>query len=383
MLVRLLLMAALAWPTVVPGAVPPNEAFEVEIAKIDEVTADPARKMVALEAMAVRLGTHRNRLLLLRRQSGDSFGHIFVSQLEAKGKTPPQIEAELQAVNDQIAAQLGLPGGEQPAVGPGPWRPVLYLGTGVDHNSAGTFFTLAPEVGLESRNFTLVGGVPYFWNFGSDLASSGIGDAYVSGLVHGTAAGLDIGANLVVGFPTGDEDRGLGAGQVTVDASGLLQKRFERFRPFVKGGVANYVFDNVGYQRPYISTGNAVHFSGGVDFRAHDRVVLGGGGFAVHPWGDQNVQPRAPLRGSGEASGTPRGGQSSGVRMPFLSSEPQADVPAAELQDHGVVGWASFELSDGVTLSFSLARSFPFELTTVGFGLGLDFARLFLSGKSF
>ena len=384
------------------GAPPVSQSIETEIAKIDEVAADPGRKMVALEAMAVRLGTHRNRLLLLRRQTGESFGRVFVHQLEAKGRTPVQIAFELKAVNREIAQQFGRAGNAQRTGSP-PTRPVLYLGAGVDHNCSGTFFTLAPEVGIDSRRFTFVGGVPYFRNSGSDSSSSGIGDAYVSALVRGRAARMDLGANLVVGFPTGDEEKGLGAGKVTVDASGLLQKRFERFRPFVKAGVANYVFNNVGYQRPYISTGNAVHVSGGLDFRAHDRVVLGAGGFAVHPWGSQNVRPRMSLQGwdagssggmsgspgsgmpggSGPGGGTPQGRLSPMMNMLFLSASRQTMVPAEDLQDRGAVAWASFKLRPGIMLNFSVARSIPFELATVEFGLGFDFARLFLSGKRF
>jgi hypothetical protein len=422
LLVRLFLVAILAALFPALGATPVDQSLVAEIATIDAVTAGPDRKMVILEAMAVRLGTHRNHLLLLRRQSGESFGQIFVSLLEAKGRTPAQIDAELKTVIGETSQQLRLVGDAQ-QTGSQSARPILYLGNGVDHNSSGTFFTLAPEVGIESQHFTLVGGVPYFRNSGSDTSSSGVGDAYVSGLLRGMAARMDLGANLVVGFPTGDEENGLGAGKVTMDASGLLQKRFERFRPFVKGGVANYIFNNVGYQRPYISTGNAVYLSGGVDFRAHDHVVLGAGGFAVHPWGDQNVQPRMSMHGSsaggtggmsgnsgssmsggmpggmsgggtgsgidmpgmgGSAGdGAPQAGQPFRTNMPFLSTSQQSMVPAEDLQDYGAVGWASFELHPGITLNFSVARSIPFELTTVGVGLGFDFVRLFLPGKRF
>ncbi len=411
----LVLIAALA-ALRAPAAPPPS--LEEEIAGIDAITADPNRKMLVLELMAERLGTHRNRLLLLRRQSGKSFGRIFSEQLAQRGYSPEEAAAELRAVRREFEKQWRR---YRPSAGDGgspPARPVLYIGTGVDHNSVGTFVTVTPEAGFDTRHVSLVGGVPFYRLPGTASATSGIGDAYVSGLVRGDAGPFLVGANVVVGFPTGDETQGLGAGKVTIDASGLIERRFERWRPFGRVGVANYVFNNVGYQRPYISTGNAAHFSGGVDFRAHPRVILGAGGFVVRPWGTQNVHSRmwdhghtmppggGPGTGPGDhGPGMGHGGGMSATAaplaaarartlglgtlqhmsgdMPFLPPNPGGEVPAEDLRDHGVTGWVSFRLHSSLTLNFSVSRSFPFELTTVSAGLGFDLGRLLFPGRGF
>ena len=409
----LVLIAALA-ALRAPAAPPPS--LEKEIAGIDAITADPNRKMLVLELMAERLGTHRNRLLLLRRQSGKSFGRIFAEQLAERGYSPEEAAAELRAVRGEFEKQWRRYGRSTGDGGSPPARPVLYIGTGVDHNSVGTFVTLTPEAGFDTRHVSLVGGVPFYRLPGTASATSGIGDAYVSGLVRGDAGRFLVGANVVVGFPTGDETRGLGAGKVTIDASGLIERRFERWRPFGRIGVANYVFNNVGYQRPYISTGNAAHFSGGVDFRAHRRVILGAGGFAVRPWGTQNVHSRMWDHGHtmppGDGPGTGPGDHGPGMGhtggmaaagaqisapaalistpggrmggdMPFLPPNPGGEVPAEDLRDHGVTGWVSFRLHSSLTLNFSVSRSFPFELTTVSAGLGFDLGRLLFPGRGF
>lgn len=405
-----------------------NPALDAEIAKIDAVTADPDRKMIAAEAIARRLGTHRNHLLLLRRQTGRSYGHIFVSRLEAAGKNHDEILAEVRAVNRQLEEALRRfqrLGGDQEGGSPPP-RPILYLGAGVDHNSTGTFYTLVPEVGIDTRRLSFVVGVPYYKNSGTQLSAAGIGDIYASGLVRGRAGRYDLGANLVVGFPTGDSSKGLGAAKTTFDVSGIVQRRFERLRPFLKAGVANSIFNNVGYQRPYISTGSAAHLSGGVDVRALSRLTIGVGGFAVRPWGTQTVHSRMnmqmsamggadsmpgndtpgagmpgtgmpgmgtpgagmpgmglPGAGSGTVGGTGFQPPDSGGNMPVYALTQQSVVQAEELRDHGVAIWASFRLRTGITLNFAVARSIPFELTTVGFGLGFDFARLLFPGKHF
>ena len=407
------ILLAPAWS----AAAETSAALEKEIAAIDAITADPNRKMLALELMAERLGTHRNRLLLLRRESGESFGRIFAEQLEQRGRSPEQIVAELRAVRREFEKRWR---GYRRSAGDGgspPARPVLYVATGVDHNSIGTYVTLTPEAGFDTRHVSLVGGVPLYRLPGTTSSTSGIGDAYVSGLVRGNAGRFLVGANVVVGFPTGDETRGLGAGKVTIDASGLIERRFERWRPFGRAGVANYIFNNIGYQRPYIATGNAAHFSGGLDFRAHPRVIVGAGGFAVRPWGAQNVHPRMRdgghmmLPGGGPGPGPGEGGPEMGHGgmgafpaqpaaapssgpvpnmawhmpgdMPFLPPAPGEEVPAEDLRDHGVTGWISFRLHRSVTLNFSVSRSFPFELTTVSAGLGFDLGRLLFPGGRF
>ena len=115
--------------------------------------------------------------------------------------------------------------------------------------------------------------------------------------------------------------------------------------------------------------------------------MSGGNGAGSMP-GNQRPGSGMPGMGTpgfdgGMSGGTISATPSSARHMPFLASAPGSNVPAEELRDHGAVAWASFTIRPGISLNFSVARSIPFELTTVGFGLGFDFARLLFPGKRF
>lgn len=400
--VRSLLLALVfaATPMMMAGETS-SPAIEREVARIDRRSADPDQKMLVVEAMARRLGTHRNHLLLLRRRTGESFGWIFVRQLEAEGKSRKRILSELRGVNAELETSTGrrrLAGIEaEPAI-----RPLVYVETGVDSNSTGTYFTVLPEVGLGATHWQLVAGVPYYRNSGTAFSAGGVGDAYLRALLHGRWAGNDLGVRLVVGFPSGDSNRGLGAGKVTVDGSGVFERDFGWWRPFGRVGVANSVFNSVGYQRPYVSTGNVAYFTGGLDIRLHRQVVAGAGGFAVRPWGAQTVHSRwsmpmpaggAPMPGGGHPPGGGMPGMGGGIGSltpvtvqpttpgPHGMIPPSGVFAAADLRDHGASAWLRYTPRPGITIYVGAARSVPFQLTTVSAGLGFDLGRLLFPGK--
>src|SRR5262249_18724491 len=147
------------------------------------------------------------------------------------------------------------------------------------------------------------------------------------------------------------------------------------------------IFSNVVYQRPYISTGTAAHVAGGLEIRVVPHLTIGGGAFAVRPFGNQTVYSRvaaqdAPAQNmvspalarvsAGQAA--TETGKGRGDKAVFRSIR-QAEVTAADLRDHGADAWASITLARGVSLNFVVARSVPFQLTTVHAGLTLDVAR--------
>ncbi|MCL5742761.1 MAG: hypothetical protein M1541_02365, partial [Acidobacteria bacterium] len=272
--------------------------------------------------------------------------------------------------------------------------PVLSVDTAADHNSAGTFYTVMPEVGIDSRHASLVASIPWYRNSGSTFSNAGIGDVYATGLLRTSVKRYDLASSLTIGFPTGDHALGLGAGKLTFDAAGTVVVNFGKIRPFVTAGFANSIF-NIGYQRPYISDGNPAHFAGGAEFQLTGRLLVGVGGFAVRPQGEQAVVSRAmaamPGNGNGTGSGNGMGagngmgngrGQSGTPHVPVYAVAPQYSAPASDLQDHGANAWASFRLHQGVNLNFAVARSVPFQLTTVQVGLGFDLAHfLFPAGR--
>lgn len=390
-------------------AAPQSTAVQAEIQKIDSMAADTSTRLAVVSAMADALNVHRNHLILLRKQTGQTFGQIFVQSLEKDGVAEEAILKRTHALETDIRQRI-----ESARAGDGEpsalrTRPVLSLNSGVDHNSAGTFLWFNPEIGVESQHASFVAGVPYYRDSASGTSLAGVGDVYATGSLYGHAAGMELGSSLTLGLPTGDKNLGLGAGKTTVDVSGTLAHRFGRVRPFVSGGFSNSTF-NFAYQRPYISDGNAAHFSGGFDVRAARRLTFGMGGFGVAPTGTQVVYSRimmgqasTPAQGSGAGAGNSPGGMggmgggpsgtppaqnmpqmTAGVlaHMPFLGATGAA-VPASELDDYGANAWASITVARGVTLNFAAARSVPFQLTTVRVSLGLDLARILFPSRHF
>ena len=392
---------------------PQSTAVQTEIRKIDSMAADAGTRPAVISAMADALKVHRNHLILLRKETGQTFGQIFVQSLDRDGMSADAILQRTHALEADIQQRIELArsgGGEHV---PAATRPILTLNTGVDHNSAGTFLWVNPEAGIDSKRASFVAGVPYYRNSGGGTSFTGVGDVYAMGSLYGHAARMDFESSLTLGLPMGDKNLGLGAGKTTVDVSGTIAHSVGRLRPFVSGGFANSTF-NFAYARPYIADGNATHFSGGFDVRAARRLTFGVGGFGVVPTGTQVVYSRimmgpasAPAQDSGAGAGNSpgsvggngMGGTGSGVgqplapdmsqmpaglraHMPFLATT-GASVPASELEDYGANAWASVTVAGGVTVNFAAARSVPFQLTTVRVGLGLDLARLLFPSRHF
>lgn len=366
-----------------------QSSFADSRSRINLLTADPETKFTTLDAMASTLGTHRNRLILLKKESGRSFSDIYADELRKRGASEPAIEARFQQVLETVS---GLRPGWSSAAGP---RPIGYIGSTVDWNSAGTFVTLAPELGMDFGRFAIVAGVPIYSISATQRVVSGIGDAYASVFLRQPLRRLDLGVAFTVGVPTGNEDEGLGAGRVSVDLNGTLQRQYESFRPFVTGGYTNSTFNNVGYQRPFISNGNAVYTSGGLDHIIRRRWTAGVGGFALHALGTQTVISQmvatpgsGAMPGGGSMPGMPGmsgidhgasgnsgmpGGMPPGT--PVYGHAPIATVPAQDVSDHGVTGWTSWSPHPDITFSLRIAYSFPYELTTVRLGVGFDLSR--------
>jgi hypothetical protein len=374
--------AILLLAAVTAGGQTTPPALEPEIARIDRLGANPELKLPLLHAMARELGTHRNRLILLKKQTGESFGRIYVKELRARGHDDRAILARLRKLNRSF--QEGPPP-ETPEGWEGSVRPILFLGATADHNSAGTFITLTPEAGIDTRRAAFVVGVPLYRISAAQLRATGIGDAYAALFLRQRAGRFDLGSSLTVGFPTGNRDQGLGSGKVTVDLNGAVEGRFERLRPFAGGGFTNSVFNNVGYQRPFISNGNAWYATGGIDAQLHRRIVAGAGGFALHATGAHTVISRMnrmmppghdeqPGAGGNGTPGMGHGTPPHPSEPPFYGQPRETVVPGDELSDHGPSAWVVFTLHPTVSLNVTVARSLPYELTTVRVGLGFNLA---------
>jgi hypothetical protein len=336
--------------------------MDAEIARIDRLASDPDAKLQVVQTMAEELGTHRNHLLLLKRQGTESFGQIYVRELRQRGLDDAAVLRKLRAIGRETRQEES------------GWSPVAYVSATAAHSSTGTIGAVTPEIGVSSRRFAVVAGVPVYRISTTGRNATGIGDAFVSLFARQPLGEFAAGANLTVAAPTGDSTQGLGAGRVSVDINGTLERRFERLRAFVTPGYTNSLYDNVGYQRPFISNGNSVYVSGGADYRLHRTVTAGLGGFRLHAVGDQKVisQMAAAAR---VAKGMP--GMPPGHMTPGAGAGAQTTVKASDVSDWGATGWVSWQMTPIVALNVSVARSVPFDLTTVRAGIGFNLSRLF------
>jgi hypothetical protein len=377
-------------------------SLQTEITRLDALAANPDLKLVVVAAMADSLDVHRNHLLLQRKETGQSFALIFVAELRARGMNDNSILQSLREVRRQVDRQLKRDG---VTVGSGA-RPVVLLGSDADHSSAATVYSLVPEIGFDSSHVAAVIGVPLYRVSNSNLSSGGLGDVYVSTFLRGRTRGFDVGSTLTIGAPSGDRDKGLGAGKVTVDATGTISRRFEFAKPWISAGFANSVFNNVGYQRPYVTDGNAAHFACGVDFALPRGLSLGIGGFGLEPVGKQTIYSQAAPASSqsggqpnmpGGSGMMPGGGMGTGMpgtggmtmpstppsSMPFYMAAQQSVVSASELRDYGPSLSLSIPLHAGLSLNAAIARSLPFDLTITRVGIAVDVAHFLFPGKHF
>ena len=383
----------------------PTAAIHREMSTIDALCADPDLKLAVVAAIADRVQVHRNHLLLLHKDTRQSFAAIFVAELRTREIDDAGILRSLSALLRNVNRKLAI----SPVVTPSATapRPVLSVRSSVDYNSSGTLYSLVPEFGIDSRHAAVAVGVPYYRTFASNVSSSGLGDVYVAGFLRRRAAGFDFESALTVGAPTGDRKQGFGTGKVTVDATGIVARRFEFAHPWVSAGFANSVFNSAGYQRPYITDGNAVHVSGGVDFPLPRKLAVGVGGFGLEPIGNQviysqTVHASSPTAGGSQQPGQPNGGgmmpggnTGSGMgngggttvppstSMPFYDRAQQSMISASDLRDYGASMWLSVPLRAGLSISSAVSRSIPFHTSTVRVSIGVDLARLLFPGKHF
>ena len=170
---------------------------------------------------------------------------------------------------------------------------------------------------------------------------------------------------------------------MSVDVNGTVRRHFESLRPFFGVGYTSSTFNNVGYQRPFISNGNAFYTSAGFDYRLGRRLTAGVGGFGLLAAGTQTVISQMSNMQSMSAAGAGQGGlpgMSSGMPghpgmgagMPVGHHTPTATVAGRDASDYGPSGWTSWSPHADVTLSLRFAYSAPNRLTTVRLGVGFD-----------
>lgn len=344
--------------------------LEAELKRLDAFASDTDGRLVLTATVAAQLGVHRNRIILLRKETGKSHSTIVVERLRANGDSDAEVLRQVRLINAEVGRKLS-------RTAAGTLAPVAYLTTTWDYSSAGSIYTAVPEIGVDGRRFSILASVPVHRLAGTQQSATGVGDAQISAILRHSGERFGAWSSVSLGLPTGSREQGLGAGKLTADGSGTLSWRVDRVRVFGTAGLTNSVFRDVGYQRPYITTGTAAHGSAGVEGALHRRFGVGAGGFFLEPRGPQTVINRIgsvarPMPGQSVEN---PGGMHGGI-MPVMQLPTGSEVAANELSDRGPNAWAWFAVSEAVNLNVTVARSVPLELTTVRIGFGFDMVRL-------
>lgn len=368
--------------------------LQSELEAVNALTSDADLKLAVVARMADDLSAHRNHLLLLRRETGKTFAEIYIAELRSRGDDDQAILTKLKALRRSVQPSAAA-GSDRPS-----WRPVVQTIVSGDHSSAGDLVTILPEVGVDSKRYAVILGIPMYQTSTVSQTATGLGDVYLSSFLRRKLPNLDLGAALTVAAPTGDRTKGLGTGRVTIDATGTLSRRVEWAKLWASSGMSNGASANSGYARPYAIAGTSMHIAGGIDVTLARRCAAELSGFSLLPFGDQTVysqsvtppssttmptgtgsggmMPGGGMGGHGGSTGgsmTPPTGASSG--MPFYATAQRSVVSASEARDFGGTAAVTITFHAGLTFTTGVSYSGAFHFTVIRSAVGVDVTRFF------
>jgi len=227
-------------------------------------------------------------------------------------------------------------------------------------NGSGLIMKLDPSVGYAFNDrFQAYAGLPVYFARESSGSASGIGNAYVGGVLTVLNPAIDYVSRLEITAPTGDESRGFSTGIVTVDWNNTFSRTFESLTPFVSVGIANTVSDTSFFVRPFSSDGLVGHFDGGLLYDVNPAFGLGASAYAVRASGEQRIVSRVIQQ------------ERTVARVQGRNFERQADVVGvAELaNDHGFSAWIDFSPQSNISFQAGYNRSVAYELDSLFWGV--------------
>jgi len=191
----------------------------------------------------------------------------------------------------------------------------------------------------------------------------------------GFSGQFDLGAEVVhftsvatVRVPTGDEQKGLGAGAVTGAWSNTLSAHLAGFSPFVNVTLANSLSETGSFQRPFRSRGFITELSGGLEQRVIPKFHVGGSVYRVFPSGEQTTFGRFRLLG------LPVGGLGlDRRRLPILG---ETTGTADLTRDYGGSLWARVPIHRNVQFQVAYTRSVHHNFHVISYGVWLNFSPL-------
>src|SRR5262245_56683075 len=196
---------------------------------------------------------------------------------------------------------------------------------------------------------------------------NGLGNAYVGFHLGVEREAVNFASNLEATAPTGDKDKGLSTGRVTVDWTNSFSHSFSLITPFASIGLANTVSDTSFFERPFTSLGLVSHFDGGAKFGRSPLVDVGASAYGVRAAGQQRLISKLFKRQS-TTSGAATSSQT-GKRGVFETGG--ETVGAADLaNDQGFSTWLAAHAGSKVDLQVGYTRSAGYDLNTLFFGVG-------------
>jgi hypothetical protein len=266
------------------------------------------------------------------------------------------------------------------------------------YSSIGTITKLDASAGyFFGRHFMAGIGVPYYFVFpsASTTASTGygsiegIGNAYAQVVFLYPSPAVNYTSTVTGTGPSGDRDKGLSTGHVTVDWNNHFDRNLGPWTPFGDAGIANTVSDTTFFVRPFTTYGFVAHGQGGVRYRFARWLQAGAAGYVIAPYGQQTIVSRVvtteSLTSGATASpvtlpstpvtaplGTLTGGLLNTQTTPTAVFETSTVTSgtAALARDSGVSTWLQLGKSPGLSFQVGFTRSREYDLNTLFFGVG-------------
>ncbi len=280
---------------------------------------------------------------------------------------------------NSAAAQTTTPAGQGPAATKAEEKgPTLVTSFEGSSNRDGQVMQFTTAGGYNFNKYFGVGlGVPVFFVRASTASgtqtNNGLGDVFAN--VHLTFANplVNYRTTLTGTIPTGDSSRGLSTGHATADWTNHFDRSFGRLTPFVEAGIANSIFDQRFFRRPFATFGPLAHFEGGAEWQLLGPLSIGASAYDIAPWGEQRVFSRLV---PGSTTSPPTRGRRS------FETSAQTTGSADLTRDNGYSAWINLTPVKALAFEAGYSRSVPLQLDTLSFGVVVNLSSLVNHGRA-
>ena len=194
--------------------------------------------------------------------------------------------------------------------------------------------------------------LPEYNTYGYKTRRFLLGDTTLVGAYEAHPAFFDYNVNATMGMPTGDDDKGLGAGQFTYNINNHFEKPLgQTFTPDIELGIGDSPnLDNSRVRKSYIVVGTNAHFQAGVNAQLPFNMSFSSDAYEDLPLSTQTV-----------TSETTNGKKGKQLRLITTTSTKSVG------EDNGFLNTLDIPLGGHVTLSGFYNRSLRNKIDTAGF----------------